>query len=68
MLWTISPGLSTSVWGIIGSFSGSVYSWMSRSFWTIRSGSERNGHGAPTDARNSWRVWWGSVAIVTTWV
>src|SRR4051812_35970569 len=33
---------------------GSVYSWMSRSFWTTRSGSERNGHWAPTDARNSW--------------
>ena len=49
-----SPGLSTSVWGIIGSCSGSVYSWISRSFWTVRSGSERNGHWAPVEARNSW--------------
>src|SRR3954465_13821397 len=48
MLWMTSPGLSTSVCGIIGSLSRSVYSWMSRSFWTIRSGSERNGHCAPT--------------------
>ena len=36
MLWMTSPGFSTSVCGIIGSCSGSVYSWMSRSFWTIR--------------------------------
>ena len=64
MLWTTSPGLSTSVCGIIGSFSGSVYSWMSRSFWTIRPGSERKGHCAPTEARNSWSVWCSSVEIV----
>ena len=43
MLWTTSPGLSTSVCGIIGSWSGSVYSWMSRSCWIVRPGSERNG-------------------------
>ena len=30
---------------------GSVYSWISRSFWTVRSGSERNGHWAPVEAR-----------------
>ena len=59
-----SPGLSTRVWGIIGSLSGSVYSWMSRSFWTVRSGSDRNGHWAPTDRRNSWSVWCASVAMV----
>ena len=68
MLWITSPGLSTSVCGIIGSLSGSVYSWMSRSLWTIRPGSERNGHCAPTDARNSWSAWCSSVAIVATWV
>src|SRR5262249_4672332 len=56
---------ATSVWGIIGSCSGSVYSWMSRSFWTVRPGSDRKVHWAPTDARNSWSVWWSSVEIVT---
>ena len=56
--------MSTSVCGIIGLCSGSVYSWMSRSFWTVRSGSERKGHWAPTEARNSWVVWWSSVEIV----
>jgi hypothetical protein len=35
------PGLSTRVYGIIGSCSGSVYSAMSRSFWMIRPGSDR---------------------------
>jgi hypothetical protein len=30
------PGLSTSECGIIASLCGSVYSWMSRSFWTMR--------------------------------
>jgi hypothetical protein len=50
MLWITSPGLSTSVCGIIGSLSGSVYSWMSRSFCTMRPGSERNVQWAPTDA------------------
>src|SRR6476619_6176136 len=63
MLCTTSPGLSTRVCGIIGSCSGSVYSWMSRSRWTTRPGSERNGHEAPTEARNSWRVWCSSVAL-----
>jgi hypothetical protein len=61
MLSTTSPGFSTSVCGIIGSCSGSVYSWMSRSCWTMRSGSERKGHWAPTDARNSWDAWCVSV-------
>jgi hypothetical protein len=68
MLYTTSPGLSTSVCGIIGSLSGSVYSLMSRSFWTTRPGSERKVHCAPTDARNSCSVWCWSVAIVATWV
>ena len=68
MLWMTSPGLSTSVCGIIGSWSGSVYSWMSRSFWIVRPGSDRNVHWAPTDARNSCSVWWSSVEIVTIWV
>ena len=54
--------------GIIGSLSGSVYSWMSRSFWTMRPGSERKGHSAPTEARNSWSVWWSSVEMVAIWV
>jgi hypothetical protein len=61
-----SPGLSTSVCGIIGSLRGSVYSWKSRSFWTVRPGSDRKVHCAPTEARNSCSVWWSSVAIVTT--
>jgi hypothetical protein len=30
------PGVGTSKCGIIGSLGGSVYSWMSRSFWTTR--------------------------------
>ncbi|HUN35954.1 MAG TPA: hypothetical protein VMU95_28485 [Trebonia sp.] len=60
--------MSTSVYGIIGLFSGSVYSAMSRSFWIVRPGSERKVHWAPTDARNSCSVWCSSVAIVTTWV
>jgi hypothetical protein len=34
----------------------------------MRSGLERKGHWAPTDARNFWIVWWSSVAIVATWV
>jgi hypothetical protein len=68
MLWITRPGLSTSVCGIIGSCSGSVYSWMPRSLWIIRPGSDKKVHAAPTDARNSWRVWWSSVAIVTIWV
>ena len=68
MLWITSPGLSTSVCGIIGSFPGSVYSWMSRSFCTIRPGSSRNGHCAPTDERNSWLVWCSSVEIVAIFV
>ena len=38
--------------GIIGSCSGSVYSWMSRSYWTVRPGSDRKVHWAPTEARN----------------
>src|SRR5436309_58946 len=54
MLWTTRPGLRTSVCGIIGSWSGSVYSAMSRSRWTTRPGSARNGHWAPTEARNAW--------------
>ena len=41
------------VCGIIGLWTGSVYSAMSRSCWTFRSGSERNGQCAPTPARNS---------------
>src|SRR5262249_51283945 len=68
MLWITSPGFSTSVCGIIGLCSGSVYSWISRSCWIVRSGSERKVHWAPTDARNSWSVWWSSVEIVTIWV
>src|SRR5438876_6326493 len=38
------PGSSTIVCGIIGLWIGSVYSAMSRSFWTLRAGSERKGH------------------------
>src|SRR5215210_43389 len=64
MRWTTSPGLSTSVCGIMGSLSGSVYSWMSRSFWMVRPGSERKVHWAPTDARNSCSVWCSSVEIL----
>ena len=30
----------------------------------VRSGSERNVHCAPTDARNSWSVWRSSVVMV----
>jgi hypothetical protein len=37
------PGSSTSVCGIIGSCSGSAYSWMSRSCWTVRSGADAAG-------------------------
>ncbi len=51
MVWMTSPGLEHERVGIIGSCSGSVYSWMSRSFWTVRSGSERKGHWAPVEAR-----------------
>jgi hypothetical protein len=68
MLWMTNPGLSTNVWGTIGSCSGSVYSWTSRSFCTVRSGSERKGHWAPVEARNSWLEWWVSVEIVATFV
>jgi hypothetical protein len=68
MLWMTSPGLSTSVYGIIGLCSGSVYSAMSRSFCIVRPGSDRNVHWAPTEARNSCSTWCSSVAIVTTWV
>src|SRR6266446_9559906 len=42
------PGSSTSVCGIIGSWCGSVYSAMSRSFCTLRPGSERKVQRAPT--------------------
>ena len=41
---------------VLATGAGSVYSWMSRSFWTTRSGSERKVHWAPTEARNSWSV------------
>src|SRR5215468_5254396 len=51
-----SPGLSTSVCGIIGSCSGSVYSLMSRSFCTIRPGSDRNVHCAGRGAELLQRV------------
>src|SRR3981081_2939274 len=34
------PGSRTIIWGIIGLWTGSVYSAMSRSFWTIRLVSE----------------------------
>src|ERR1700729_3888317 len=37
------PGSRTITCGIIGLWSGSVYSAMSRSFWTTRLGSERKG-------------------------
>src|SRR3954465_7777551 len=37
----------------MGSCSGSVYSWMSRSRWTVRPGSERKAHWAPPEARNT---------------
>src|SRR3954470_5863236 len=56
MLCTTSPGLSTSVCGIIGSLSGSVYSWMSRSFWTIRPGSAEGPHRADRVAELLQRV------------
>src|SRR6266404_2044920 len=47
------PGSRTITWGIIGLWRGSVYSAMSRSFWTIRLTSERKGQWAPTPVRYS---------------
>jgi hypothetical protein len=62
------PGLSTKVCGIIGSCVGSVYSWMSSSFWILRPASERKVHWAPTELRNSLSSRMESVVIVTIWV
>src|SRR3979411_2648893 len=46
------PGSRTITWGIMGLLTGSVYSAMSRSFWTTRPASERkalaSGEGAET--------------------
>src|SRR5271170_3552637 len=47
------PGSSTITWGIIGLWSGSVYSAMSRSFWIVRRTSERKGQCAPMPVRYS---------------
>ena len=64
MLWTTRPGLSTSVCGIIGSFSGSVYSWMSRSCWTMRSGIGEERPLRADRRAELLSVWWSSVEIV----
>jgi hypothetical protein len=47
---------------------GSVYSWISRSFCTLRPASDRKVHCAPTEARNSLHVRMLSVEMVTIWV
>src|SRR3981081_2553726 len=44
------PGSRTIIWGIIGLWTGSVYSAMSRSFWTIRLVSEEGPVSADTAA------------------
>jgi hypothetical protein len=58
--WTTSHGRRLIRAADAGRWDGDV----SRSFCTIRPGSERNGHWAPTEARNSCSVWCSSVAIV----
>jgi hypothetical protein len=59
-------GSSTITWGIMGLWSGSVYSAMSRSFWTIRRVSERKGQWPPTPLRYSFVSVILSVLIVTS--